>query len=456
MDVHSLLDRILHRVDRDAYLTPTNHVDARYQPALELLRRAISDPETDVATCRALARGLHAEGRLDDVHLHSALHVIALSPKSRDLLEAARQVAEQELAALRVGGANLEHNLASVDRHRGVMTFIQGHYEVALDYFTRAMERQRTVENLGNVLCTLIRLGEEEQALELTASIRSSFPSDFVRGLDERIAQDPDLAHLRPEVPRPVSLLSFSGCSPRSAGPTRAAAKTCPIAPIPTRSPTPRIPRGSASSTSATASDMSELQSQVRLLTADRQSPEARALYATLARYVDRRVHGVVRHAASDLLSNSEVEEVVADVLFQLVTGSLLQFRGEVLGELMAFVRTVTDRRLWRSIKRKIREKRYLEQMDSEDLRIREARLQPDQLVLIVPDLPLPEEDESYLRALLEAGSKAELARQRSLSRAAVTQRVQRIRRRIEALQPGQQLAVDAWLQQAAREVLSR
>jgi hypothetical protein len=203
-------------------------------------------------------------------------------------------------------------------------------------------------------------------------------------------------------------------------------------------------------------SEMSDLHTQIRLLTADRHSPEARALYAMLARYVDRRVHGVVRHAASDLLSPSEVEEVVADVMFQLVTGALLQFRGEVLGELMAFVRTVSDRRLWRTIKRKIREKRYLEQANVDDLRAREARLQPDQLVHIVPDLPLGEDDEAYLRALLEAGSKAELARQRSLSRAAVTQRVQRIRKRIEALHPGQQLAVDAWLQQAARDALGR
>jgi tetratricopeptide (TPR) repeat protein len=201
MDVQSLLDRILHRVDGEAYLTPTEHVDARFQPALELLRRAIADPQTDGATCRALARGLHAEGRLDEVHLHSALHVIALSPKSRDLLEAARQVAEQELAALRLGGANLTHHLASVDRHRGVLAFVQGQYEVALDYFTRAMERQRTVENLGNVLCTLIRLNEEDQAVDLLQTVRANFPHDFVRGLNERIQQDPDLAHLRMEDP---------------------------------------------------------------------------------------------------------------------------------------------------------------------------------------------------------------------------------------------------------------
>jgi DNA-directed RNA polymerase specialized sigma24 family protein len=200
---------------------------------------------------------------------------------------------------------------------------------------------------------------------------------------------------------------------------------------------------------------MAELRDQIRQLTADRHSPEAKALYATVARYVDRRVCSVVRHAASDLLSPSESEEIVADVLLQLVTGALAQFRGNSIGELMAFVRTVTDRRLWRVIKRKVREKRMMEAVrpDAQD-RLRDFGTRPDHLVRIVPDLPLPEADEAYLRALLEAGSKAELARQLSLSRAAVTQRVQRIRRRIDALQPQQQLAVDAWLEQAAREAI--
>jgi hypothetical protein len=199
---------------------------------------------------------------------------------------------------------------------------------------------------------------------------------------------------------------------------------------------------------------MSELRDQIRQLTADRGSAESRALYSTLARYIERRVRHVVRHAASDLIAGSETEEIVADVLLQLVTGALAQFRGDSLGELTAFVRTVTDRRLWRVIKRKVKEKRMMEKIAPEAARMRQAQLRPDQLVKIVPDLPLSDDDEAYLRALLDAGSKAELARRRSLSRAAVTQRVQRIQRRIAALQPQQQLAVDAWLEQAAREAL--
>lgn len=201
---------------------------------------------------------------------------------------------------------------------------------------------------------------------------------------------------------------------------------------------------------------MSELRDQIRLLVADRHSPEARALFLTLLKYVDRRVRSVGRIHASDLLSSSELEELVADVMLQLMAGSLAQFRGDSLPELMAYVRTVSDRRVWRIVKRRIRERRTLESMENELHRPWGPRGDsPERLVAMVPDLPLSDNDEDYLRALLRAGSKAALAREQSLSRAAVTQRVQRIRSRISSLSPNDQLAVEAWLQQAAREVLS-
>jgi tetratricopeptide (TPR) repeat protein len=197
MNVQHILDRILHNVDRDAYLTPVDHVDSRFKEALELVGRGLADPDTDASTCRALARGLYAEGRLDKVHLHSALHVIAAHPSVGDYVEAARQVAEQEMAAFEVGGTNLESNLASVDRHRGVLAFVQGRYGAALDYFSRALERERSVENLGNILCALIRLGEADHADALVAQVRDVFPKSFVSQLQRRIDTDPDLINLR-------------------------------------------------------------------------------------------------------------------------------------------------------------------------------------------------------------------------------------------------------------------
>ena len=56
--------------------------------------------------------------------------------------------------------------------------------------------------------------------------------------------------------------------------------------------------------------------------------------------------------------------------------------------------------------------------------------------------------------SLLEAGSKAALARRVGVSRAAVTQRVQRIRQRIDALSGHDRMAHDVWMTQEARHAL--
>ena len=199
MDYQAILDRILATADERAYLTPFSHVDSRFQGALAEVRTDLQSADFDPDRTRALVARLHDEGRLDRVHYFSALHVVAASPRVRDYAEAARLVAEQEMAALELGGPGLESNLASVDRHRGVLAFLRGQYEVALDYFTRSLERQRSAENLGNILCALIRLGEHDEATELLDQIRSSFPSDLVDELDSIIASDPDLIPLRME-----------------------------------------------------------------------------------------------------------------------------------------------------------------------------------------------------------------------------------------------------------------
>lgn len=196
MSVQSILERVLSAVDRDAYLTPVVQVDGRFREALSQIAAALADPATSPDACRALAYALHHEGRLDSVHLYSALHVIAASPRVKDYAEAARWAAEQENAALKAGGASLDANLASVDRHRGVLAFLQGHYEVSLDYFARALERQRSAENVGNLLCALVRLGELDEARDLLDHLRRVLPSSFAHELDDRLHDDPDLRPL--------------------------------------------------------------------------------------------------------------------------------------------------------------------------------------------------------------------------------------------------------------------
>lgn len=199
VDFQALIDRITQAVDRQAYFTSTALVDpAQREPLIEAERRMAS-ADFDADALRAYLREAHDAGRIDRVTLLSALHVVACHPAVADWDAAACLAGEQELAALELGGPNLEANLASVDRHRGVLAFQRRHYAVALDYFARALERQRSAENFVNVLCALLRLGEEVQARALLRQARATFPAELAARIDGFIDVDPDLALLRTE-----------------------------------------------------------------------------------------------------------------------------------------------------------------------------------------------------------------------------------------------------------------
>ncbi len=188
-------------------------------------------------------------------------------------------------------------------------------------------------------------------------------------------------------------------------------------------------------------------------LLADRNAAEARALYLRLARYIDGRVGRLAQSRYGDVLAVADRDEAVGEVLLELMNGALAGFRGESLGELLSYVRRITDRCVWRAAHRRIRERDALDGEVGEIVAEWHARVpSPDALVHMVPECPLAEEDEAYLRQLLAAGSRAELARQAGVSRAAVTQRVQRIKTRIARLPEREQSAAEAWMRHAARE----
>jgi hypothetical protein len=197
MDYQALFARILQTVDTSAYLTPSSQVDGPQREVLAKVEAAIQASDFDAEATRRQIRRLNAEGKIDRVKMLSALHVVACHPSVADWEEAARLVGEQEFAALELGGPYLQSNLASVERHRGVLAFLRHHHEVALEYFTRALERERSAENLGNVLASLLRLGEETEARDLLVQVRQGFPAPMIAELDLNISRDPDLALLR-------------------------------------------------------------------------------------------------------------------------------------------------------------------------------------------------------------------------------------------------------------------
>ena len=204
-----------------------------------------------------------------------------------------------------------------------------------------------------------------------------------------------------------------------------------------------------------TDSKMSSIQENIRHLMINRHSPEAMELYMLLMKYTHKRVLYITKTCGSDRLTYPEIEDLVSDVMLQLINGSLAQFRGSTIPELIAFVRTVTDRRIWRTRTKRIKDRELLNRIRS----TREDALattidSPDDLVEFEPETPLNQEDEKYLEALIRAGSKAEYARQNDISRAAVTQRVKRIVKRIESFTQADQMAVESWMNRMARNAL--
>ena len=186
-------------------------------------------------------------------------------------------------------------------------------------------------------------------------------------------------------------------------------------------------------------------------LLANRHTPEARGLYTTLARYAHRRVENTARRRFSDVLAQPDREELVADVLLQLMSGALARFQGHSVGELLSFVRTICDRLVGHAAFKKIRERDTLAGELGDHVRgwiSTEPR--PDEAVRLSPECPLSQEDAAYLEALFTSGSRADLARDRGISRAAVTQRITRIKSRIESLSSFEQSAARAWIEELA------
>ncbi len=197
MDYRRILDRIRSTVRQGSYLVPAASVPESQRAVLEDVARDIADPESDPELLRRRIHQLHAAGRIDRAMLLSALGVLAASPSVRDYAEAARLAGQQELTALEEDGPHRAAYLASADRHRGVLAYLLGAYEVALDWFARALERERTAENVGNVLSAMIRLGELDEARQLVDRVQEHFPAEVATQLTARIEEDEDLARLR-------------------------------------------------------------------------------------------------------------------------------------------------------------------------------------------------------------------------------------------------------------------
>jgi len=195
-----------------------------------------------------------------------------------------------------------------------------------------------------------------------------------------------------------------------------------------------------------------DLRRNIRLLLANRHGPEARELYLLLARYIHGRVSRRCSGRYAGVLGSAEQEDLVADVLTMLMSGALGRFEGGSIPSLLAFVRTICDRTVGHAARARIRERDTLDGDGATAVaHWNHQSLRPDQAVHMVPKNPFTDQDCAYLSELFEAGTKAEYARTQGVSRAAVTQRVQRIQVRIARMQAGEQSQARAWVEDLAR-----
>lgn len=199
---------------------------------------------------------------------------------------------------------------------------------------------------------------------------------------------------------------------------------------------------------------MSRFQENLRALLVDRNRPEAQAFFLALMQYVDHKATALWSRRWSDVLDVSEREEVVGQVMVELLSGALARFEGETLGQLYAYVRTITERSLLASARNRLKARQlaiHPELRQAE--RWGTAASAPDAFTEDISDNPLSPQEQGYLIGLLQAGGQAEYARQQGVTRAAVTLRLQRIRQRVEAMQVHEQHAVHAWCERVAEQV---
>ena len=138
-------------------------------------------------------------------------------------------------------------------------------------------------------------------------------------------------------------------------------------------------------------------------------------------------------------------------MLLQLMSGALARFQGQTVAELLAFVRTISDRLVTHAAFKRIRERDTLSGEVGDQVREWTSAVgRPDEIVRLEPDCPLSQDDADYLQALFASGSRADLARDRGISRAAVTQRIARIRTRIDSRSSFERSAAKAWIENLA------
>lgn len=156
----------------------------------------------DALEVRKLIESLYDEAKIDYIRRLSSHASVSNDPKVKDFDASERYTTEMERAVREVGGPRLGIDLSAVERHRGVRSYQMKKYAKALEHFDRSLGYHLTGENIANVLCTLLRMGEVKEARLILRSVRDEVErggraKTVVAELNEYVQKDPDLLVLR-------------------------------------------------------------------------------------------------------------------------------------------------------------------------------------------------------------------------------------------------------------------
>lgn len=146
----------------------------------------------------AVAKARYLEGRLMAVTWAEWRYKVAAHPEVQRLDDAERALQEMEQLAEEQGERIRARTLGAVARHRSWIAYQQRDNARALEQAVFAYELDGWVTDLHNILCILVRLGEDEAARALLADARSTLSEADLTLLHSLAAKDPDLSTFIP------------------------------------------------------------------------------------------------------------------------------------------------------------------------------------------------------------------------------------------------------------------
>lgn len=192
-NVRQMLDRLRVRRDVRSDCTIVRSPGPNPEAAAELLALYRTTPFDANALVERVG-ALSAQGALSAWAQTEWLYKAAAHPEAQRLDEAERLLDQLENLANASDEERRPRALAVIERHRSWIAYQRRDNTGALEHSIRAYELEAWVADLHNVLCVLVRLGEDATARRLLADAERTLDPAELQQLHALGAADPDLS----------------------------------------------------------------------------------------------------------------------------------------------------------------------------------------------------------------------------------------------------------------------